>query len=138
MAESKLVTVSVKTAEKLRGWFKDGRGVRMWINAEIGSGAASEIFTPGDALSPNWRYPTFRTLQPADIQVSNPTILETFRGRIKFNYFGPSLSALSQAKAERLALKHTKDKNSYQWKFADVPGYATIEIIEDHITPFEV
>lgn len=44
-------------SDKVRVWFKTGRGLRVWQSADLGAGRA-DMLTPGDCeTSPHWAYP---------------------------------------------------------------------------------
>ncbi len=131
------VTVDSEIAPKLRGWFKAGRGVKRWINQEIGGGAPSETFTPGDIESaPNWRCGNPVALTPNDITVRHFCVLETFRGRFKAKYWGPWVGSATEAKAKRLCAEHGVPVDSWQWTYDDTPGYVQVQICKFELKPF--
>ena len=62
-----MTTIDSSIAPKLAQWFISGR----------------EVFTPGDASQPGWRYGNPVDLQPEDIEVEVFTPVSSFRGRFK-------------------------------------------------------
>src|ERR1700726_3988570 len=149
------VTVDSSIAPKLREWFDTGRGVTVWTNLEIASGAAREVFTPStspctynheqgfsncpyasladrqaphnhDTQAPNWRYGNPTKLEREDIDVSVFVVRETFRGRFKAMYFGPWVGKATEAKATRLC----SAGETWRWEY-DGSGYVKVSRSEE-------
>ena len=120
-------TIDSTIVPKLTEWFNANRGVKAWKNLEIASGHAREVFTPGDADKPGWRYGEPKDMQPADFEVEMFTPIETFRGRFKAMYWGPWVAKSTEDKAKRLAAKHGTD-TSWRWEHDDLPGYVQVTI----------
>lgn len=56
MVKSKFTLTSVEEADKVRGWFKSGRGVYRWTSEDL-STARGDMITPGDVTTaPHWAY----------------------------------------------------------------------------------
>lgn len=130
--ETKTYTVDSEIAPKLLEWFRSGRGVRCWTNAEIASGASQEVFTPnttedGQPMpSPNWRYPVADSEQVSIVQllVSVFDVKQEYNSQLKNNYYGQTLRG--EAKAKRLADKLGKN-GSFRW-YNKGYGVAGVEI----------
>ena len=120
-------TIDSTIVPKLREWFVANRGVKLWRNLEIGSAYGHEVFTPGDAEKPGWRYGEPRDMQPTDFDVEVFTPIESFRGRFKAHYWGPGVSEATERKAKRLCAKHGTD-TSWRWQYDDLPGYVQVTI----------
>jgi hypothetical protein len=128
-------TIDSSIEPKLNEWFAAQRGVKMWVNQEIGSGATREVFTPGDAEKPGWRYGNPVDLQPDDIEVEEFSPVESFRGRFKAMYWGPWVAKATEEKAKRLVEKHGSSRSfhsgngySWRWEHDDLPGYVQVTI----------
>lgn len=127
------VTIDSTIAPKLREWFSANRGVRRWINAEIGN-PRPDMFTPGDnEAAPHWAYPLAgsQLLTPDLIDVEEFQERTRFRTRIKSYYWGPGLSEVSENKAKMML--RAGEKFYWEW---DNPGYAFVIIGPSVIKPF--
>lgn len=98
------VKIDASIAPKLREWFANGRGVRVWRNADLSSGNVGKlVFTPGDVeTAPHWQYANAGTIDPAQVTVETFTPRMAFNGAAKRRYWGMDVSDASRAKATRL------------------------------------
>jgi len=124
---------------KFKEWAETRGGILSWINEEIASSQATEVFTPALTTegkpypSPGWRYPTGKLVDLATAKVRTfvPTAGKGFKGRSKAFYWGLGLLPVTEAKAKRLCA----DGETFQYTF-DYPNVANVEIGKEELQPF--
>jgi hypothetical protein len=128
-------TIDHEQVDKIRQWFDTGRGVKVWTNLEIASGASREVFTPADhETAPSWRYGEPKVLQVSDIEVRTSTVLQSFRGRFKAMYWGPWVQDATEKKAQRLCKYWNVPEDSWRWEpIGD--GLVMVEILKSEVAP---
>jgi hypothetical protein len=114
-------TVTQETAPKVREWFANGRGARLWKSVEIGNSRPEQL-TPGDVTTPpHWAYTleASEIVTPADIsmEIREDIPGEEVRSRNVRHYWGNDIHETGKERArktcERIRRKTGRDVDWY-------------------------